>query len=372
MRRQELSHGIEVNKMPNRMSTILASQSATTPTTEVIDLNEGVPLSKIVVRFKGTNGTSTPIAHPAKMVTKIEVVDGSDVLYSTSGTEGQGINFLEAHELPFNCCEYENNIQCCATYDLNFGRFPWDRDFALDLPRYKNPQLKISHNLALGGSTPDAATMAIFGYTFDDPQPTPSNFLMTKELYSYTLTAGANEYITCPRDYPYRILMPNSYETVYAFNTQFSEFEWYGDNKRKLFIDSISGSEWAKLMSHKDMVEENFAGLGTASAVSYYQASTYENYAVGVGRSASQTTLIVSQPAGPRVQVTNDASESFAVHETGYMAFGGTNLCMHNMMDPKTWFDPNEYKDVELRIKAGASAGGTINVVLQQSRPNGV
>jgi len=357
--------------MNNRMATILASEAATVAGTKTIDLNENAPLSKIVVRMKGTNSSSTPTAHPAKMVTKIEVVDGSDVLYSMSGTESAAMNFLETSELPWYCCEYEDNIESCATYDLNFGRFPWDRDFALDLRRFKNPQLKITHNKALGGSAPDAGTLAVFGYTFDDPQPSPSNFLMTKELYSYTLTAGANEYITCPRDYPYRILMPNSYETTYPFNTQFGEFEWYADNKRRMFIDGISGSEWAKLMSHADKVEEDFAGLGTGSAVSYYQASTYENYGVGVGRSATQTILIVGQPSGPRIQVSNDASESFAVKENGYMAFGGTNFCMHDLNDPKSWFDPTEYGDVEVRIKAGDSASGTINLSLQQSRPNG-
>jgi len=360
-----------IRQMNNRISTILASESATTAGTKTIDLNENAPLSKLVIRYKGTNNGSTPTAHPAKMVTKIEVVDGSDVLYSMSGVEAQAMDFLEAGELPFNICEYENDIQCCATYDLNFGRFPWDRDFALDLRTFKNPQLKITHNKALGGSSPDASTMAVFGYTFDDPQPSPTNFLMTKELYSYTLTAGANEYITLPRDYPYRILMPQSYETVYPFNTQFANFYWYADNKRRVFIDGVSGSEWAKLMTHDDMVEENFAGLGTGSAVSYYQAGTYEGYGVGIGRSHSQTTLIVGQPSGPRIQVTNDSSESFAVHETGYMAFGGTNLCMHDMNDPKAWFDPNEYGDVELQITAGDSASGTINVCLSQSRPNG-
>ena len=357
--------------MTNRISTILASEAATTAATKTIDLNENAPLSKIVIRMKGTNSSSTPTAHPAKMVTKIEVVDGSDVLYSMSGIEAQAMNFLEAGELPFNICEYEDNIQCCATYDLNFGRFPWDRDFALNLASFDNPQLKITHNKALGGSAPDAGTLAVFGYTFDDPQPSPANFLMTKELYSYSLTASAHEYITLPTDYPYRVLMPMSYESTYAFNTQFAGFTWYGDNKKKMFIDGISGSEWAKLVSHKDMVEENFAGLGTAGAVSYYQAGTYEGYGVGVGRSHSQTVLIVSQPSGPRIQVTNDASESFAVHETGYMAFGGTNLCMHDKMDSGVWFDPTAYKSVKLDIEAGAGASGTIYIGLQQSRPNG-
>ena len=357
--------------MNNRIATILASQAATTAATKTIDLNENAPLSKIVIRMKGTNNSSTPTAHPAKMISKIEVVDGSDVLYSMSGIEAQAMNFLEAGELPFNICEYEDNIQCCATYDLNFGRFPWDREYALNLSSFRNPQLKITHDKALGGSAPDAGTLAVFGYTFDDPQPAPSNFLMTKELYSYTLAASAHEYITLPRDYPYRVLMPMSYESTYAFNTQFSEFNWYADNKKKVFLDGISGSEWAKLVSHKDKVEEDFAGLGTASAVSYYQAQTYEGYGVANGRSAHQTAMITGQPSGSRIQITNDASESFACRLTGYMAFGATNLCMHDKIDPKTWFNPEEFGDVELDIKAGSGASGTIYIALQQSRPNG-
>jgi len=357
--------------MVNRIATILASEASTTAATKVIDLNENAPLSKIVVRFKGTNNGSTPTAHPAKMVTKLEVVDGSDVLYSMSGTEAYAMNFLETHELPFSICEYEDNIECCATYDLNFGRFPWDREFALDLARFKNPQLKITHNKALGGSAPDAGTMAVFGYTFDDPQPTPINFLMTKELYSYSLTASGNEYITLPRDYPYRILMLNTYEAGYAFNTQISEIEWYANNRAKLFIPTISGSEWAKLMSHLDKVEEDLGTLCTGSAVAHYIASTYENYGIGVGRSAASAGIIIAQPAGPTANITGDASESQAVHYNGYMAMGGTNLCMHNQMDTKSWFDPNKYGDVELRVKAGSGASGTINVCLQQAAPNG-
>jgi len=357
--------------MNNRMATVLASEAATVAATKTIDLNENAPLSKIVVRMKGTNNGHTPTAHPVKMVQKIEVVDGSDVLYSMTGVEAAAMNFLETSELPFFIVEYENDVQACATYDLNFGRFPWDRDYALDLRRFKNPQLKITHNKALGGSCPDAGTLAVFAYTFDDPQPSPSNFLMTKELYSYTLDAGANEYITCPRDYPYRIVMPNSYEHGYAFNTQFAEFEWYADNKRRVFIDGISGSEWAKLMSHEDKVEEDFGGLGTGSPVDHYMAATYENYTTALGRIVFNASIHALQPVGPTVTIDSDALNSFQGHFTGYMPFGGTNLAMHDKQDPKAWFDPTEYGDVEIKIRAGASASGTVNLSLQQSRPNG-
>jgi len=302
------------------------------------------------------------------MVSKIELVDGSDVLCSLSGIQAQALYYWETGELPFNINEYENNIECCATFPINFGRFMWDRQFALNPANYNNLQLKITHNKALGGSAPDAGTMAIFAYTFDDPYPTPGAFFMSKEHHSYSLTASAHKYIDLPTDFPYRVLMPMSYETTYAFNTQFAYFSWYADNKKRVFLDNIAGSELAKLHQEMDQVEENFAGLGTGSAVSYYQASTYENYGVGVGRSHSQTTLIVGQPSGPRIQVTNDASEAFAVYETGWCPFGSINLCCHDMRDPNSWFDPTQYGSVMLDITAGSGASGTIYTVIQQVR----
>jgi len=355
--------------MPNRISTILASESTTTAATKTIEINDNTPISRIAIRFKGTNSSSTPTAHPAKMVSKIELVDGSDVLYSLSGIEAQALNFQEEGELPFNVCEYENNIQCCATYNLSFGRYLWDKEVALNPANFSNLQLKITHNKALGGSAPDAGTMAVFGYLFEDPQPSPRGFLMSKELKAYTLTASAHEYTDLPTDFPYRILMPMSYETTYAFNTQFAGISWYADNKKRVFIDNLSGAEIAKVLPHVDKVEEDFAGLGAGSLVSYYQAGTYEGYGVAVGRSHSQTTLICGQPSGPRIQVHNDASESFACHLSSYMPFGSVNLCMHDLQDIDSWFDPTQYGSVMTDIEAGSGASGTIYQVLQQLRP---
>lgn len=354
--------------MDNRITTILASESTTTAATKTIQLKENVPVSRINIRFKGTNNGSTPTAHPAKMVTKIELKDGSDVLYSCSGLQAQAVNFQETGELPFNICEYEDNVQACACFNLSFGRYLWDPELALDPARFKNLTLEITHNKALGGSSPDAGTMAIHGYVFADPPPTPLGFLMTKQHYSYTLTASAHEYIDLPVDHQYRILMPQSYESTYAFNTQFAGFTWYADNKRKVFIDDVSGSEIAKILPHVDMVEECFAGLGTGSAVSYYIAGTYEGYCSGVGRSHSQTTLIVGQQSGTRVQVTNDASESFQCIYHGYMPFGSINLCLHDLNVMDEFHDPTQYGSETLDIEAGSGASGTIAVVLQQLR----
>lgn len=354
--------------MKYRIVQLLASESVSTAATKTIDVNLVTPISRIVLRMKGTNASSTPTAHPAKMITKIELVDGSDVLYSLSGIEAGCVNFHENGELPFYVCEYENDIECCATAQINFGRELWDTEFALDPKRFRNLQLKITHNKALGGSAPDAGTLAVFAYVFEDMPPTPRAFLMTKELYSYALTASAHEYIDLPQDYPFRFVILQSYDTTYPPNTQFGNLKFTIDTDRRVLINNISMTEFIKVQIPTDLVEERFAGLGTGSAVTYYQAGTYEGYGVGSGRSASQTTLIVGQPSGSAIAITNDSSESFAVQLSSYVPFGGINLLVCDKMDPSTWLDPRGTQSIQLDITAGSGAAGTGYVLTQQVR----
>lgn len=354
--------------MKYRLVQILASEAATVAGTKVLDLNLNTPCSRIVVRMKGTNSTSTPINHPAAMLKKIELVDGSDVLYSLHGFEAGCLNFHENSELPFYCNEYENNIQCCATAQLNFGRFLWDRDYALDPKKFSNLQLKISHDKALGGSTPDAGTLAVFAYVFEDSPPTPRGFMMAKELYSYSLTASAHEYINLPLDYPFRFVILQSYDTTRAPNDQFGNLKFTIDTDRRVLLNDISMTEYLKVQIPRDMVEEQYAGLGTAGAVSYYQAATYDVYTTAVGRSHSQTTLIAGQSWGRRVQITNDASESFQAIQTGYAPFGGVDLLMSDRNDPTSWLSPLGSKSIQLDITAAATASGTAYIVIQQER----
>lgn len=354
--------------MKYRVTELLASESATTAATKTIDINVANPISRILVRMKGTNNGSTPTAHPSKMLTKIEVVDGSDVLYSLNGFQGGCVNFHENNELPFYICEYEDNIEACATVQINFGRWLWDKDFALDPSRFKGLQLKITHDKSLGGSSPDAGTLAVFAYVFDENPPTPRGFLMTKEQFSYTMTASAAKYVDLAQDYPYRFIIVENYTNNVAFNSQFSKLKLTIDNDKKVLLNDISGSEFIKAQQPMDKVEENLATLGTGSAVTYYIASCYENYGVATGRSASQTTLIVGQPSGNQVSITNDASESVGAFFVGYAPFGGLNILTVDKDDNTTWLDPAGMQSLQVKITAGSGASGTAYVITQQAR----
>ena len=355
--------------MKYRFTEIVKSESIATAGTRVEDLNLMKPISRITIRVKGTNNGSTPTAHPAKICSLIEVVDGSDVIYSCSGVQAYAMNFFEMKEVPFTINETENNIQCCATYHLNFGRYLWDREFALDPSKFRNLQIRITHNKANGGSAPDAGTLAIFAHVFDDGAPNPGKFLMTKEVYDYTLTASGHEYVDLPEDFPYRKLLVQSHSGSNPLSGQVSNIKFTLDYDRVVLINDVSTSELLKAFLPHDLVEEQLAVLGTGSAVANFIVSSYENYGVGVGRSHANAGIIVAQPSGSNINITSDSSESAAIFVRGLSPFGALDIMNVDETDPSTWLDPRQHQSIRLDLTGGSGASGTTQIVVHQARP---
>ncbi len=61
--------------------------------TITIDLAMADPISEIYLDIRATNGDSLPtVGAPLETVSKIEIVDGSDVLYSLNGIEAEALD----------------------------------------------------------------------------------------------------------------------------------------------------------------------------------------------------------------------------------------------------------------------------------------
>ena len=71
--------------MKSRLYTIFPSKSFTASTTEVIDLKTVDAISQLLILVAFTNASATLTAHPCALISKVEIVDGSDVLYSLDG-----------------------------------------------------------------------------------------------------------------------------------------------------------------------------------------------------------------------------------------------------------------------------------------------
>jgi len=209
------------------------------------------------------------------MVSKIEVVDGSDVLFGLSGVEAQALNYYEKGRMPHNVCNYIDDAKAIATYELNFGRFLWDTILALDPTKFTNPQLKITHNKANGGSSPDVGELAVFAHIFDEKTVSPTGFLTSKEQYSYTLQAGANEPIDIATDLPYRKLLIQSMSTSLQPWEQYNQLKLSQDNDRKVIINDEKVSDLLKLMQTHPPIVETIHIYGALSAEAVHCTPSY-------------------------------------------------------------------------------------------------
>ncbi len=348
--------------------------------TKIIDLNFNDPLSAISFLFYGKNGgTSNKKNAMHDIVTKIEIVDGSDVLLSTSLKELQALHAYQTGRFPYSLQDEGADNDSKDHVTLFFGRWLWDKGYFLDLKKFSNPQLKITTDedviRAMGatGFLSGSLDVSIVAHIMEEEGLASAGFFMNKEVYAFTSGSSGNEYIELPRDYPYAQMMIHS---------------------------TIRGSDWHELISNvklscdsdkfvpfdrngKDISEtyENNHPPFTMRAVFFAQGNTTiqfplyynprlallphgANVNVGCGWIWSGNAILnVRDENGSNI--ASDAKFSAQVfgtdpHCSMIQEFGILN-------DPSTYFDPTMWKEVQL-ILTQASAGA-VKIVLKQLRP---
>jgi len=356
--------------MNYRTEALIDAESATTAATKTIDIDLSQPISRLVIEFKGTNDGSTPTAHGAKMVSKIELVDGSDIFYSLSGIESQALSYYNNGFLPFQVNEFRNDVMNIQTFNIEFGRYLWDTQLAFDPARFSNPQLKITHNKASGGSAPNAGTLSVFADVFDDKRISPMGFFQCKEHYTYSLTSSATEAIDLPTDYPLRKLIVQSLSGGKQPWEQYNKLKLVEDQGKKTPINLLKTSDIIKLLKAHPRIEEVFLGIGTGSAVDHYCNSTYDWYANISGLDAALTNNYLAQDYGGTQAVVGDSSEAFQVRGSGLCPHGALEIPFGLQDDMADWYDLTNIKSLRLDITAGSSVGSssTAEIVVQQLR----
>ena len=353
--------------MNYRMASILAPEAASAAGTKTLDINLADPISRITIQFKGLNNGNTPTAHPAKMVSKIELVDGSDVLMSLSGVECQALNYYDKGRMPMNVVNYVDDTYAIATFDLDFGRYLWDKDYAFDPKKFINPQLKITHNMASGGSAPDAGELSVFGYIFDEKKVDPIGFMMAKEQYGYTLTASATEHIDLATDRPYRKLLVQSMSVTLQPWQQYNQLKLDQDNGRRMVINDEKVSNLLKLMQDFPQFTETIIGISTTEAEDYPCAASYERIAT-LSQLSEALDSWVAETYGGSINVDATAGGTFMAIVSGHIPHSAFCLPFGMQADPADWFNVEAVGSLRLSIKAGSSASGTCEIVSQQLR----
>lgn len=226
--------------MNQRLSQLLAASSITTAGTEVLDINLKDPISRICMYVQLTNASWVPTGHPSISVIQIDLVDGADVLYSLRGQYGQAVSYYQTGQVPYNSVNYTDNGKAKAVIPMYFGRYLYDKILALDPNRFNNLQLKIKHNYALGGATPDAATLEVWADVFDEESISPQGFLMSKSHWTKTLVASTSDYVELPTDYPIRLVMPAAFSNDEEPDINIASVKITEDHDKRVVVDAAT------------------------------------------------------------------------------------------------------------------------------------
>lgn len=360
--------------MNYRLATILAAEAHAADTTKIIDLKLADPVSQFHILYKSLNvGNAEPTAHPAKCISKIELVDGSDVLYSLSGQEAQAVDYYHRLQEPAYIINYLGGMNSEMVYNLNFGRFAFDPLFAFDPKKHVNPQLKITIDINGGGAAVASGNLRVFASIFDGRAVTPQGFLMHKEIKDYPLGASAHEYTDLPTDFPYRKLLIKAQKYGTGPVGMIENFKLSEDNDRKIPFN-LTGEELGRLVTAlKAPYREVIIINGGASGWAFYCTPTgWPKLGISQWEASNVAKVATAwQGDGGRgYTYLEGVGGNYMVSIDGYAPHGVVEIPFGIQNDPADWYDASPLGSLRLDIQAtsGMTSSESIQVFMQQLR----
>ena len=347
------------------------------------DINIPDPISAFYIEVECTNGsTSNKGNFISDIITKVEVVDGSDVLASLNMAQLEALQFYKTGKTPVLFpSEWASGVQRHGVY-LLFGRYLWDPMFCLVPTKYRNPQIKVTANKAAiraasvtGFATGNNILLTIVAKIFEEGA-SPVGHLMQKQIDSFTSAASGDKRIELPTDYVYRLLMPRFWVQLSDIDEIITNLKLTCDtdkfipfNRKVKQLDAEALALFGRsVFKHDVFVAHQIAFRELNNKENSSTAALWENTdgdIIGIQyewSSEGKVTIITN--AGAVVSTDQKITmleDGHALHATLPIPFG-------RFMEPDTWFDPKTYGKVELVMTQGV-ASAVCEIVLEQVRP---
>jgi len=346
--------------MNTRIASILAAEDLGEAGTKTIDINIKDVISRISIMFKATNVSEDMASHPAGNVTKIELVDGSDVLFSLNGHQAQAVNFYDRGIQPYS---YIDNIAAhnqSAVFSLDFGRFLYDQGLAFDPTKFTNPQLKITWDEDVCEVDATVNSCSILAHIFDELVPTPTGFFMTKEVYSYTVAETGYEYIDLPTDYITQQIFIRSQLSEEVFDNILDEIKLSEDNDKRIPLDLTVNEiirnvieEYGYLLEHAYL-----NGIATTTG-SFYGMPTIIGHPVSAPYGAADVSTVYTHDGGKYRYYGTSASINHKVLIYGFLPHATMPILPRPGKEIVDWWDVTKIGSLKLRIKDSAPSATT-------------
>ena len=368
--------------MKTRDAVLLYNQVETDTETEIVDLDGLDPISALMLRVDCTNGSAGNVGNFIHdIVTKVEVVDGSDVLVSLNGAQLQALEFYKTGKLPVMFPSEHPSGGQHECFNILFGRYLWDRQYMYDPKNYKNPQLKVTFNKAAiraagttGFASGDNIYLSVTAKCMQEGAM-PQGLLAAKDIYDFTSVTSGDKRVELPTDFVYHLLMGRFWVQQSDIDEVITDIKFTVDNDAYVMFnrktvrldDEALGLFGVARLKHDIYAQHQTAVRVINNKEPDCRAWMWEDtagYIVGVQYQwSSEFKPTIFSNAG--VALASPAKltmveEGHAPHATLPIPFGLMN-------EPDTWFNPVGRGKVELVLTQAVAA--TCQLVLEQLRP---
>lgn len=346
--------------------------------TLIYSLDYADPITELDLLVEGTNGATSNLASPLeRSISKIELIDGGDVIWTMPGDLALAVFAHQANQMP-RCDRTEGaNGTPKQSIPLRFGRMLYDPIYAFNPLAFNNPQLRVTFDEATvraagaTGYVSDSLTLTITAKLMEEAD-TPQGMLCWRDVYDFTTVASGDERVDLPVDRPIRAMAVRIYESGVAYDTNVTAFRLAANGGQytplnsniRNFIDKMCETHSPLTIGqtiYAVTTVANEAWLFKLMSASI--AAATQGYIAGISaKTASQVTPVVidHDGAGAASGPCEVVTAGWMVHNTLLIPFGLSDV-------PETWLMANGFNKLELAITQG-NAGAEANIAVQQLR----
>lgn len=349
--------------------------------TEIIDITVKQPITELYIELRATNAAiGGPKDSPlARCISKIELVDGSKVLYSLTGQQAMANCCFDMGRFPCRIIQATNSDPMSDTLPIRFGRKFGDVEYAFLPTNFNNPQLKITWDLDANGAVTagerdgTSGKLTVIARVMEDAAA-PKGFLMTKEVFNFTTAGSGDERIDLPTDHSYRRLMIRSFAPVSSPEDHLKNLKLSMDQDAYVPFDMSGGDVMQMMDNHygKFRLSQHLKGVdneifelwtvnshnGDASVCGGYSgniftANYFWNGAINVG-------MIKYDGTPSPDYYFHVTADGICPEHTFAFPFGDQN-------DPADWLKAPDYGSIRLFLTQQKAAGAA-SVFIQQEK----
>lgn len=358
--------------MNYRLADILGVESHKTPGTQVLDINVKDPISRLEILATHSGVSVSATSHHLNCISKIELVDGSNVLFSLSGMEAQAVDFYDGNRNQGNVICYTDTYASGFVIGINFGRYLYDPVLAFDPKKFTNPQLKISHDYTKAGGTNTDLLYQVKAHVFDEKAVTPIGFLMAKEIKSYTGVQDGYSYTDMPTDYPYRSIALQWRVPGKWIGDAWSSVRLSEDNDKRIPFDYTS-DEIERILGPAGGLYREQLKANITAAFTTFEVTPVSRLGVMGKHALAQHIMHWGEEEGCNLKLKRDPATGSGIMTLaveGYIPHGVVMIPFGLKNDIDDWYDVTKIGNLELRTKGANSpnAVNTNNILVQQFR----